>query len=324
MMKKALKDCKVLVTPTSFGRQDPELKKQLEAAVKEVVYNTTGKPLCSDELVKLLPDVDGYIAGLDQIDRAALDAAQQLQVVARYGVGLDAVDLDAARELDIIVTNTPGANSGSVAELALGLMLTLARNINTAISKTRQGKWPRLRGALLEGKTVGILGFGAIGQQLARRLMGFGCQVLAYDPYASEEAAAKYGVELCKRDEVIARADFLSLHLPALTDTIGMVNDDFIATMKDGAYLINTARGEIVNEEALLAGLESGKIAGVALDAFVKQPPAPDNPLLRHERVIATPHMGAHTDGATNAMGWASLNDCLAVLRGEEPMHRVV
>ena len=323
-MKKALKNCKVLVTPTSFGSQDPELKKQLEAAVKEVVYNTSGKPLSSDDLVRLLPDVDGYIAGLDQIDRVALQAAKQLQVVARYGVGVDAVDLDAAREMGIVVTNTPGANSGSVAELALGVMLTLARNINTAISMTRQGEWPRLRGVSLDGKTVGILGFGAIGQQLARRLVGFGCTVLAYDPYANEEAAEKYQVELCEQDEVIARADFLSLHLPTLPETCGMVNADFIARMKPGAYLVNTARGEIVDEDALLAGLESGKVAGAALDAFVQQPPAADHPLLRHERVIATPHMGAHSDGATNTMGWAALKDCLAVLHGEEPCYRVV
>ena len=314
----------MLVTPTSFGSQDPELKKQLEATAGEVVYNTTGKPLSSDDLVKLLPDMDGYIAGLDQIDRRALQAAKKLKVVARYGVGVDAVDLDAAREMKIVVTNTPGANSGSVAELALGLMLTLARNINTAISMTRQGEWPRLRGASLEGKTVGILGFGAIGQQLARRLAGFGCTVLAYDPYASAEAAAELQVTLYERDDVIARADFLSLHLPALPETCGMVNADFIAKMKKGAYLVNTARGEIVDEAALLAGLESGKIGGAALDAFIEQPPAADYPLLRHERVIATPHMGAHTDGATNAMGWAALNDCLAVLRGDEPRYRVV
>ncbi|MDX9866226.1 MAG: phosphoglycerate dehydrogenase, partial [Anaerolineaceae bacterium] len=292
--------------------------------VGAVVYNTRGKPLSSEDLMKLLPDVDGYIAGLDQIDRAALQAAKQLQVVARYGVGVDAVDLDAARGLGIAVTNTPGANAGSVAELALGLMLTLARNINTAIAMTRQGNWPRLRGVSLEGKTVGILGFGAIGQQLARRLMGFGCTVLAYDPYASAEAAVQLQVELCERDEVLGRSDFVSLHLPALPETCGMVNADFIEKMKEGAYLVNTARGEIVDEAALLAGLESGKIAGAALDAFIEQPPAADHPLLRHERVIVTPHMGAHTDGATNAMGWAALHDCVAVLRGEEPRYRVV
>lgn len=322
-MKKALQECKVLVTPTSFGRQDPELKKQLEAAVKQVFYNTTGKPLSSDDLVQMLPGVDGYIAGLDQIDRAALQVANQLQVIARYGVGVDAVDLDAAREMGIVVTNTPGANSASVAELAVGLMLTLARNIYQAVSVTGRGEWPRLRGVSLDGKTVGLLGFGAIGQQVARRLMGFDCQVLAYDPFASEEAASKYQVELCSQDEVVARSDFLSLHLPALPETCGMVNAAFIGQMKHGAYLINTARGEIVDEAALQAGLESGQIAGAALDAFVQQPPAADHPLLQHERVIATPHMGAHTDGATNAMGWASLRDCLAVLGGEEPCYRV-
>lgn len=314
----------MLVTPTSFGSQDPGLKKQIEAAVKEVVYNSTGRPFSSQDLVKMLPDVDGYIAGLDEIDRAALEAASQLKVVARYGVGVDAVDLEAACELGIVVTNTPGANSGSVAELALGLMLILARNITTAVIMTRQGEWPRLPGRSLEGKTVGILGFGAVGQQLARRLAGFGCTVLAYDPCANRDAAEQLRVELREQDEVIAQADFLSLHLPALPETCGLVNKAFIAKMKRGAYLINTARGEIVNEDALLAGLESGQIAGAALDTFLQQPPAITHPLLQHERVIATPHMGAHSDGATNAMGWASLYDCLAVLRGEEPQHRVV
>lgn len=323
-MKKPLQACRVLVTPTSFASQDETLRNELEAAVGEVIYNTTGKPLASADLARLLTDVDGYIAGLDEIDQSALQTASQLQVIARYGVGVDAVDLEAARQKGIVVTNTPGANSASVAELAVGLMLALARNIVIAARQTSQGEWPRLKGVSLEGKTVGLLGFGAIGQQVARRLQGFDCQVLGYDPFPRADAAARWGVTLCSQEQVITRADFLSLHLPALPETAGMVNAAWIGRMKRGAFLINTSRGEIIDEAALWAGLESGHLAGAALDVFAHQPPAQDNPLLHDRRIIATPHMGAHTDGATNAMGRAALQDCLAVLRGEEPCNRVV
>ena len=165
-----LKECRLLVTPTSYGKNDPRLKSDLEAQVAEVIYNPTGKPLASAEVAALLPGVDGYIAGLDQIDAAALAAADRLKVIARYGVGVDKVDLQAARARGIVVTNTPGANSVSVAELALALMLALARQIPQAVEAVRGGSWPRYAGLSLEGKTVGILGLGAIGRQLARRL----------------------------------------------------------------------------------------------------------------------------------------------------------
>ena len=162
-----LKECRLLVTPTSYGKNDPRLKSELEDLVGEVIYNPTGKPLSSAELAALLPGVDGYIAGLDVIDRAALQTADRLKVISRYGVGVDNVDIPAAREKGIVVTNTPGANAVSVAELALGLILALARQIPVAVESVHQGKWPRLSGVSLEGKTIGILGLGAIGKQLA-------------------------------------------------------------------------------------------------------------------------------------------------------------
>jgi D-3-phosphoglycerate dehydrogenase len=322
-MVKPLKDCKVLVTPTSYGVNDPSLRAQLEAAVGEVVYNTSGKPLSSTQLVEVIPGVDGYIAGLDAIDRQALAAADALRVIARYGVGVDAVDLQTAKEKGIVVTNTPGANSGSVAELTVGLMISLLRNIPTAAQATKSGEWPRMRGLSLEGKVIGLVGFGAIGKQVAQRLSGFGCRVVAFDLVAYEEQAAALGVELLPLAEVIQIADLLSLHCPATEETRGMVDAAFLEKMKPGSYLINTARGELVDEEALYTALQSGKLRGAALDDFSEQPPEADNPLLGLPQVLATPHMGAHTDGATNAMGWGALNDCLAVLRGEEPQNRV-
>ena len=323
-MPSTLKNSRVLVTPTSFGKNEVALRTTLEIEVGEVVYNQSGKPLTSSSLAAQISGFDGMIAGLDDIDRNALEAADRLKVIARYGVGVDAVDLDAAREKGIIVTNTPGANSVSVAELAVGLMLSLARDIPASVQATRNGDWLRTQGITLKGKTVGLIGFGSIGKHVARMLGGFGCTLLAYDPVTDEATANVLNVQLRDLDEVTGRSDILSLHCPMLPETRGMVDANFLARMKPGSFLVNTARGELVNESALLAALESGHVRGAALDVFAPQPPDPANPLLSHPHVIATPHMGAHTDGAMNAMGWMALNDCLAVLRGEEPLYRVV
>lgn len=319
-----LKSCRILVTPTSYAKTDPRLRIGLESLVGEVIYNTLGRPLTSEEVKSMLPGCDGYIAGVDTIDRNALEGADRLKVIARYGVGVDNIDLEAAKEKGIIVTNTPGANAVSVAELTVGLMIALARRVIEAVSATRAGEWPRLMGTSLEGKEIGLLGLGAVGKQVARRLQGFDCTIIAHDPVPDLEFAQKYGVEILPQADVVRRADFLSLHLPLLPETRGMVNAEFIAQMKRGAFLINTARGELVDEQALLEALQSGHLRGAALDTFVKQPPDPDNPLLALPQVIATPLMGAHADSATNAMGWAALRACLAVLSGEEPAHRVI
>jgi phosphoglycerate dehydrogenase-like enzyme len=167
------------------------------------------------------------------------------------------------------------------------------------------------------------LGFGAIGKQVAKRLQGFDCRIVAFDPILDVDLAKAHNVELLPRDEVISQADFLSLHVPVLPETRQMVNAEFLSNMKSGAFLINTARGELVNEADLVAALESSHLKGAALDAFATEPPGADNPLLALPQVIATPHTGAHTDSATNTMGWEALRDCLAVLSGQEPANRV-
>jgi D-3-phosphoglycerate dehydrogenase len=318
-----LKGYRVLVTPGSYGKDDPRLKAELEALVGEVLYNPTRRPLSSAELKAMLPGMDGYIAGVDGIDRPALEAADRLKVIARYGVGVDNVDLEAAREKGIVVTNTPEANSVSVAELTLAFMLALARQIPGAIASTHQGGWPRLPGVTLDKKTVGILGLGSIGKHVVQRLSGWGCRLLAYDPCPDQEWAQQHGVQFQALDEVLRQADFLSLHLPLLPQTRRLVDRAFLAKMKPGAFLINTARGEIVVEEDLLEALKNGHLRGAGLDVFAVEPPSPNHPLLALPQVIATPHLGAQTDGATNNMGRMSLRNCLAVLRGEEPPNRV-
>lgn len=318
-----LKSCKVLVTPRSYGKNDPGLKSELEAAVGEVVYNPQGRSLSAAEVEKLIGGCHGYIAGLDEITAGVIEAADALKVISRYGVGVDRVDLEAARKKGVTVTNTPGANSVSVAELAVGLMLSAARNIHLADAAVKRGEWPKLSGTALEGKTVGLLGLGAIGKLVARRLSAFDCKMLAHDPYADEEFAAKNNVELLERDEVVARADFLSLHVPVLPETRDMVDAEFLARMKKGAFLVNTARGELVDEAALVEALKGGRLRGAALDALRSEPPKAGDPLLALENVILTPHTGAHADSATNAMGRGALDDCLAVLRGEGPKNPV-
>lgn len=317
--RKALRDCRLLVTPTSFGRSDPSLKTTLEEMVGEVVYNASGRPLPAAELRSLLPGVDGYIAGLDQIDAAALAAADSLQVIARYGAGVDGVDLDAATAQGVVVTNTPGANAQAVAELTIGLMLTLARHICAANQAVRQGEWPRYAGTGLQGKTVGLLGFGAVGREVAARLRPFGCRLLATDPHVTGAEADAYETRLVPLAELLPEADFISLHAALLPQTRGIVDRGFLQQMKPGSFLVNTARGELIDEGALLQALQEGMLAGAALDCFSQEPPAASHPLLRLPQVVLTPHSGAHTDQAMNRMGRMALESCLAVLQGDRP-----
>jgi len=321
---KRLTECKVLVTATSYASQDERLRTTLEEKVGEVVYNTTGKPLSSTQLRDLLPAVDGMIAGLDEIDAAALESAPELKVVARYGVGYNNVDLEAARLHQVVVTNTPGANAKSVAELTIALILNLLRPVISAVQKTKEGEWPRFKGISLQGKTIGLVGCGAIGKETARRLAGFDCEILAFDIYEDKIFASEQRVSYVPLEELLAKSDLVSLHLPGIPETMGLINEEFLGKMNPGSYLVNTARGELVDESALISALRSGQLRGAALDVFQQEPPGVDNQLLHLEQVIVTPHMGAHSDSATNAMGWMALGECLAVLQGNEPKYRVV
>ena len=317
-------DAHILVTPTSIELVDPRLREEFEAQVREVTYNPLGRPLQAEELARLLPGVDGYIAGLDEITAGALAAADRLKVIARYGVGLDNVDLQAARERGIIVTHTVGANAISVAELTVGLLLALLRQIPAAVEQTRQGRWPRMRGLALHGKTIGLIGLGAIGREVARRLQSFGCRILVYDPYVAPEVVGSYGTLCPTLADLLPQADVVSLHLPATPQTVGIVDETFLRQMKRGAYFVNTARGELVDHQALLWALQDGHLKGAALDVYPDEPPNPEDPLLQLPQVLVTPHMGAHSDDAIRQMFTLSVADCLAVLAGNSPRFRAV
>lgn len=324
MLEKPLKECCILVTPTSYGKYDKNLKINLEKLVKEVVYNAKGKPLSVDDLIPIIGKFDGMIAGLEEINSSVISKAKNLKVISRYGSGYDRVDIKAAKEAGIYVTNTPGANSTSVAELTIGLAIAAARSITSANAKTKKGEWPRLKGFTLQKKVFGLIGLGNVAKEVVLRLKGFGCKLTAYDPNRNLEFEKKHNIEYCFPDELLAKSDFVSLHIPVTPETSGMVNRKFLGKMKKGSVLINTSRGELVDENALYESLKSGHLRAAALDVFTKEPPEPENPLLSLPQVIITPHMGAGTDMAANEMGRMSMEDCIAVLRCKKPKYIVV
>ena len=310
---------KILVTPTSLrSNKNSQAVKLLEQFAGEVVFNPYDHPLTEEEIIPLLEDVDGYIAGLDYITGDVIrKAPDTLKVISRYGVGYERVDVKAAGEKGITVTNTPGANSESVADMAVGLMLAVARKITFLDSQVKAGKWPRTSGKEIFGKTIGILGLGAIGKAVALRAKGFSMEVLAYDPYFDENFAKEHNIKKCTLEEVISQSDFISLHLPVTESTLNIIDENTIKNMKDGVVIINTSRGGLIDEMAAYDGLKSGKIAGLGLDAFEKEPPE-SSPLFEFENVIATPHAGAHTADAVDKMALMSVQNAIDVLSGRE------
>ncbi|MCB9458240.1 MAG: hypothetical protein H6670_01230 [Anaerolineaceae bacterium] len=264
----------------------------------DVVY--PGK-LTQDELVAQVGDAHALIirSGV-KITPEVFAAAPNLKVVARAGVGVDNVDLDAATEHGVVVVNTPGGNTISTAEHTFGLMIALARHIPQGDASLRAGRWDRklFTGVELKGKTLGLVGLGRIGQAIAKRAQAFEMNVVAHDPYVPAEVASDMGVVLLDLDGVFAHADFISLHAPIMDETRGMINVDSIAKMKDGVRIINAARGGLINDADLAAAIKSGKVAGAALDVYEPEPPAADNPLIGLDGVIHTPHLAASTSDA--------------------------
>jgi phosphoglycerate dehydrogenase-like enzyme len=308
-------DATVLVTPRSFRGADAGSVERLERAVAEVRYNDLGRPLTARELAERLAGVDGLLAGVDEIDAEVFEAAPALRVIARYGVGIDRIDLDAAASHGVTVTTTPGANAAAVAELALALMLALCRDLPRAQRAVRAGAWPSLPGRELGAMTVGLVGLGRVGLRVAELLRGLGAEVLAHDPYAEPSGP----VRMVALDELLAEADLLSLHAPVTAETRGMVDRRLLGALREGALLVNTARGDLIDEAALLWALDEGPLAAAALDALADEPPAPDHPLVGRDDVIVTPHIGGQTTEARAAMARVAVEELLTVLGGGAP-----
>ena len=282
----------------------------------ELEVDVTGS-LDERALVARLADYEGLIVrSATKVTRAAIAAATKLEVIGRAGAGVDTIDVEAATERGIIVMNTPGGNTTAVAEHTMALLLALARRVSVADAALKAGRWEknRLQGIELLGKTLGILGLGRIGSEVARRALGFRMQVLAYDPYLTREAAERLGVSSVELDELLVRSDFITIHTPLTGDTRHLIGEAELARMKPGVRLINCARGGIIDEVALVRALESGHVGGAGIDVFEKEPPPADHPLLRFEQVVLTPHLGAATDEAQSAVALAIADQVADVL----------
>lgn len=251
-----------------------------------------------DELISIIGGYEALIVrSATAVGPDLLAAASRLRVIGRAGMGLDNIDIPVATQLGIIVMNTPQANSVATAEQTMALMLATSRHTPEAHRALTEGRWERARfaGTELNDKTLGVIGFGRIGRLVAVRAQAFGMEVVAADPYVSEEVGRDAGVTLVDLDELFAESDYITLHTPATTETENLLTAEAIASMKDGVVIINAARGSLIDEEALAAALTSGKVRAAGLDVFRTEPPGPDNPLIGHPRVVHTPHLGAST-----------------------------
>ena len=316
---------KIVATPRSFSRCQAA-RELLELAGHEVIIENRGRPLTAPELIEVLKskDVSALIAGVDEInDEVIAQGAPALKIIARNGVGYNQVDVEAAKRHGVRVTIAPGANSLAVGEMAVALMLELARRVGAMDSLVRQGKWARLSGCELSGKTLGLIGAGHIGAIVASRAKAFGMRVLIFDVTPNPDLVEWYGVEYVDFDTVVQEADYLSLHLPLMESTKGIISRSVLESMKKGACLINTARGELVDEDALYDVLRDCHLRGAALDVFAQEPFG-DKRFMNLDNVIMTPHAGAYTDEATERTLLMVAEDVLHVLRGEEPEHMVV
>ncbi len=288
----------------------------------EVVYSPGATP---SDLIRLIGDADGLVVRSGtKVTNEAIAAGAQLRVIGRAGAGVDNIAVEAATRRGIWVVNAPDSNSVAVAEHVFALMLSLARRIPLAAESVARGEWRRqaFQGEELQGKTLGIIGLGRIGRRVAERARAFGMTILAHDPFVAPNQAEGLGVRLISLDELLSAADFISIHVPAGSETDGLLGETRLSRCKPGSYLVNCSRGSVVDEPALLAALDSGRLAGAGLDVFATEPPS-GSLLIRHPHVIATPHIGGMTREAQQNVALAVAEQVLAVLRGAQPTHPV-
>ena len=307
---------KVLTTPRSYGRDMPELFEQLEAAGYEVVRNTTGGILDKDCMKALIADCAGIIVGVDPLDAEVLACAPKLRAISKYGVGVDNIDLDYCNAHGIKVSRTVGANSEAVADYAMGLMLAVARRIPAIDRRCREMDWGKLTTRDVSHATLGLFGLGAIGRHVAKRARGFDMKIMAYDPFWPEDFARENGIVRADAETIFREADFISLHLPLMPETEGFVGEKELSMMKPTAILVNTARGALVDEKALLSALREKRIYGAGLDAFAHEPPE-DDAWFTLDNVVLGSHCAASTTGATRNMGRMATDNLIRDLKGE-------
>lgn len=305
---------KVLVTPRSFGKENPELFLRLECAGLTVERNTTGAILSEEAMKEKLADCEGVIVGVDPLNKAVLDQAPKLKAISKYGVGLDNIDLPECEKRGIRVFRTAGANSNAVADYAFALMLGVARRAALIDRRCRRKDWSKIVSLDVYGKTIGIIGLGAIGKRVAKRAAGFEMRVLAADEIWDDEFAARHEIVRADADRICREADFITLHCNLTDATRNIIDGRRIAMMKNTAVLVNTARGGLIDEAALLDALRKGSIWGAGLDVFAREPPE-DAAWYELDNVILGSHCSASTRGAVELMGGMAVENLLLGLQ---------
>lgn len=314
---------KILLTTTSF-QDTPGGHQELLKAAGFDVHCERG-PLPESRMLELAGEFDAFLCGDDAITAAVIDKSlPRLQLISKYGIGIDKIDVDYASSKGIPVLFTPGVNHTTVAEHAFGLMLCLSKGFPEAATAARRGEWKRKTGHELMGKTIGILGLGRIGKEVTVRARAFGMPVVAYDPYWDESFAREHGVTRCdSAEDVLKEADVVSLHLFLTEETRDLINADRIKTMKPGALLINCARGELVDVKAVAEALQSGALGGYGTDVLDVEPPPADHPLLSAPNCVVTPHIGSRTYESVVRQGTKSVENLILALAGKKPRAQV-
>lgn len=312
---------KVLITSRSFGKMSDEPMRILEEAGFETIR--MGTDFDMEKFETILPDCDALIIGAHPLRPELLDRCKKLKIVCKHGVGLDNLPLEKLKACGIAATNTPGTNSEAVADLAFALMLDVSRNVTLSERHLKEGLHKQDVGLDVYGKTLGLLGFGKIGQAVARRARGFSMRVLAYDPYLKETTEGLGFVKIVDREQIFTDSDFVSVHLPLTPETQGSVGREELSRMKKEACLINTARGGIVDEKVLYELLANGGLRAAGLDVTEKEPTEADDPLLTLDNVVVTNHIGMYSREAITAVSLLCAQAVADIFAGREPKHRV-
>lgn len=311
---------RVLVTPRHVANVVPQRQAELTRAGIELVFPAMPRPsLTEEELLAVLPGCAAAIAMPDAYTPRVLAAcAPPLRLIARAGVGYDSIDLPAATQAGVWVTTTVGSNHDTVADYTLGLILCLYRRLVETVQQTRSGLWQRVQGSELRGKVLGVIGTGRVGREVVARAQAFGMAVIAHDLYPDQAWAAAQHIVYLDLPALLAQSDVLTLHAPATAETQHLLNRQTLAQCKQGCYVVNTARGELIDENALYEALESGQVAGAALDVFAKEPPV-DRSLVDHPRVLPCSHSAGGTVEAHTRSAHMAIDEVLRVLQGERP-----
>lgn len=307
---------KILITPRSLCHKKNDIIEMLSDY--EVLMNESGRPFVENELNELIRDVDGIIVGVDKITKEILDNAKKLKVITKYGVGLDNIDIEYAKKLGIKITYTPGANKESVADLVFTMILELSRQLFKMDKIVRDNRWDKVIGREVYGKVIGIIGTGNIGKSVAKRATGFDMRILGYDMFPDYEFAKEIGMEYVDFETLLKNSDYITLHIPFTESMHHFIDREELEMIKTTAYIINTSRGELINEEALYEALKQKRLAGAALDVFEIEPPY-NSKLIKLENVILSPHCGASTEDAINRMNMMAVEGLKSILEGKEP-----